>query len=251
MDKYDCPVCGFMNFKPKKPGEEKSPVPTPNPEFRPRHTYPPKPSAMVAGGIGSYMLAISSILLGILPLLNWVDEGNPLSFSSYWMFLLFVIAAIMFVISCSILLAGFYGFFKYYKSSLALATIVFIILGATMMLLFTILSLNIETSSSYRYSYTYYEMSMTIWGGHIFAGIMAIFMGVSFLIIGKRIGFRGASYAAGTIFIVAGCMLIGLLGFIGVAWFMLAAAGFIAGTLFLIAKPMDPEILTQPKAIYY
>ncbi|MDO9537331.1 MAG: hypothetical protein Q7J68_03325, partial [Thermoplasmata archaeon] len=79
IETYDCPVCGFKNYRPEKPGEivpKKIPVPNLSEPVMPvhdiaySHNCPKKSAHMLAGGIGAFIMAIAAIILGILRLGN-------------------------------------------------------------------------------------------------------------------------------------------------------------------------------------
>ena len=189
-------------------------------------------------------MAIASVLLGLFYLL-WVFSGSyRLYDDEMYLYYMIFISAILFVVGSILIGIGFVGFSKLYNSIYGYVPMIFGIVSSVLFLLFMFLSLEYRYSSGYYpyydgYSYHYLNV-LWLYIGHILIGVFAILTGVGLLVVRKKTGYRGPCIASGTIFIVAGSMLIGFLGFIGAAWFLLASAGFVAMVVFMKAKLVPP-----------
>ena len=195
---------------------------------------PARRGMFTAGAVGSLLVAIMAILIGIFTLilvLEYDDLDNDIM-------ALLAITTIIFLIGSIIMSIGFLGFSRSYGSHMGVVALIFGIIAPILLFFFTVISYEYSYYSGYYYynSYSYYYLNIfALWLGHIMIGVMLILMGVSSLLVGKHTGRRGTSIAAGTLLIVSGGMCIGLLGFIGVAWFLLSAAAFVQAALFLRA----------------
>ncbi|MCK5037903.1 MAG: hypothetical protein KAS16_02280 [Thermoplasmata archaeon] len=245
IDRYDCPMCGYLNYKAKKPTEKQDEVqatcadhPDPGQEYpecfleRPR----PKSHYFITGAVGIFILGIASMLLGIIPLFNLINDGEIFRFESSWLFLLYMIATFIFVLGCIISVVGFFGFFRHFRSWTGLAVFIYGMIAPILLLLFSLISIN-ESHSSYYYSgyYRYYSIGMELYAGHLAVGALVIMMGISFIMVRKRLD-ANVSLVAGILFIISGSMLISFLGMIGVGWIMLAVACFVGGSVFIISN---------------
>ena len=100
IETFDCPICGYKNYEAKKPVEAKKHAcepAKPEKEIKTNNAHPghsnnvhsghsnhvhpghgkcaKNSSHMLAGGIGSFLIAISAIILGILPIYGMMQEG--------------------------------------------------------------------------------------------------------------------------------------------------------------------------------
>ena len=108
---------------------------------------------MLAGGIGSFLIAISAIILGILPIYGMMQEGW-MEFESFGIYLMFIIASIIFMAGAFILIGGLYGMFKHYGSYQGLVALMFSIVSPLVLLVFTIIAISEESYSSYYNHYS-------------------------------------------------------------------------------------------------
>ena len=124
IETFDCPICGYKNYEAKRPVEAKRPEEIKENHAHPENTNNVHPghakcarnsSHMLAGGIGSFMIAISAIILGILPLYTMMQDGW-MRFESFGIYLLFIMSTILFMAGAFILIGGLYGMFKHYIS---------------------------------------------------------------------------------------------------------------------------------------
>ncbi len=263
-----CPVCGWTNVLPQKlcaptqanvsPSSQKTsencassiqeipkcapnPLPVRAPEsIRPGQQgeapcdAPRRSGLLVAGGVGAVLLSVSSLLLGLSPILNAMDSGDPLEFDSFFLYALLLFSNLMFLVGSLIMAAGFYGFFKYYGSISSIVAQVFVVIAPIVLLLFTLIALADSSGYSY-YGYSEYSLSMAVWFGHILTGVMALFMGIALILVRRRTGAKEMSTAAGVLCIVSGSMLIGLMGIIGVGWIFFSVALLVCAVLFFLA----------------
>jgi hypothetical protein len=247
IETYDCPVCGFKNYRPEKPGESAGlPKPVTAPSSLnsakptneiPHHENCPKRSAhMLAGGIGACIMAIAAIILGILPMYNAM-HGGWMSFESEGIYLMFIFATVLFIVGASILMGGLYGLFKHYGGYQGLVALIFSLVSPVILLIFTILAIGKESYySSWHYTSQHYSIGPEIWLGHIFVGIMFILIGMSWRSIYFRIGHEQPNLPVGGLFIFAGFLFIVLFGLTGIPWIMISVTSFAACTLFLLGR---------------
>ena len=232
IESFDCPMCGYENLRSKKPEKV---VNKPRPvEKQHSHKNCPKNSAhMLFGGIGSFMIAISGIVLGILPI-YLAMQNDWMRFESFGIYLLFIFATILFMAGSGVLIGGLYGLFKHYGSYRGLVALIFTLISPIILLIFTILS--IENNSYYSSSYHYYSIGPELWIGHMFVGIMFILIGMSWRNIYYKIGLDQPNVSVGSMFVLAGFMFMIFMGFIGLPWIVISIAGFSAGVLFLLGR---------------
>lgn len=247
IETFDCPICGYRNYEAKKPvsGEAKPAHEAPKPQkeiktnnAHPRHTHCARNSShMLAGGIGSFMIAVSAIILGILPIYGMMQDGW-MRFESFGIYLLFIISTIIFMAGAFILIGGLYGMFKHYGSYQGLVALIFSIVSPLILMVFTLIAISRESYSSYynSYSYQYYEIGPELWLGHLFVGIMFILIGISWRNIYFRVGLDQPNVPVGSMFIVAGVLFMVMFGFTGLPWIIISVAGFSASVLFMLAR---------------
>jgi hypothetical protein len=245
IETYDCPVCGFKNYRPEKPGESAGlpkPVPAsnssanPSCEIAPHENCPKKSNYMLAGGIAAFIMAVAAIILGILPIYNGM-HGGWMRFQSEGIYFLFIFASVLFIVGASTLIGGLYGLFKHYGGYQGLVALIFSLVSPVILLIFTILSIEKETYSySWHYTSEHYSIAPEIWIGHIFVGIMFILIGMSWRSINFRIGFEQPNLTVGGLFIFAGFLFIVFFGLTGIPWIMISVASFAACTLFLLGR---------------
>lgn len=241
IETYDCPVCGFKNYRPEKPGESAG---SPNPvnEIAHHETCPKRSAYMLAGGVGAFIMAVAAIILGILPMYN-VMHGGWMSFESEGIYFLFIIASGLFIVGSGILIGGLYGLFKHYGGYQGLVALIFSLVSPMILLIFTILAIEKEI---YHYSWHYtneqYSIGPEIWISHIFVGIMFILIGMSWRSINFRIGLEQPNLPVGSLFILAGFLFIVLFGLTGIPWIMISVAGFSACVLFMLGRAGTEKI---------
>ncbi len=196
----------------------------------------------ITGAAGSVLMGVMAIVLGLIPLINWWDRDGQLDFNGDAVGLYYIGALVLFV--GSILTGiGLAGFYRNYRNASGIVGVVFATIFSTLFFIFTLFSFDY-------YRYNVYDVGIEIWFAQIFAGIMLIGMGTAFLLAGKHTGRRGTGIAAGTLFIVAGSMLIPMLGFLGIAWFILTAGAFVATYFFAKAPAYSkytPVTQAQPQ----
>ena len=278
IETFDCPICGYKNYEAKKPVEAKLPEQTKTNNVHPGHTNNAHPghsnnvhsehsknarsehsncarnsSHMLAGGIGSFMIALSAIILGILPIYGMMQEGW-MRFESFGIYLLFIIATITFMAGAFILIGGLYGMFKHYGSYQGLVALIFSIVSPLILLVFTLIAIGEEThsySSYYNsYSYSNYVIGTELWIGHLFIGIMFILIGISWRNIYFRVGLDQPNVPVGSMFILAGVLFMVMFGFTGIPWIIISVAGFSASVLFMLARSGTENIpYGRPKYI--
>ncbi len=247
IETFDCPICGYRNYEAKKPvcGAEKPVNEAVKPDnevktnnVHPRHTNCAKNSShMLAGGIGSFMIAISAIILGILPIYNMMQENGWMRFESFGIYLLFIISTIIFMAGAFILIGGLYGMFKHYGSYQGLVALIFSIVSPLILLVFTLIAIGKENYSSYySHSHSYYVIGPELWIGHLFVGIMFILIGISWRNIYFRVGLDQPNVPVGSIFVLAGILFMVMFGFTGLPWIIISVAGFSASVLFMLAR---------------
>ena len=260
IETFDCPICGYKNYEAKKPVEEKKPekeVKTKN--IHPGHADNVHPghgkcarnsSHMLAGGIGSFMIAVSAIILGILPIYIMIQDDWTY-FYSFGIYLLFIIATITFMAGSFILIGGLYGLFKHYGSYQGLVALIFSIISPIILLVFTIIAIRYDYYSINHYS-DYYQIGTELWIGHLFIGIMFILIGISWRNIYFRIGLDQPNVPVGSLFILAGVLFMVMFGFTGIPWLIISVAGFSACVLFMLARSGTENIpYGRPRYVPY
>ncbi len=262
IETFDCPICGYKNYEAKKPVEPKRP----EKEIKTNHAHPGNAdnvhsghsncarnsSHMLAGGVGSFLIALSAIILGILPIYIMMQDGWWMRFESFGIYLLFIIATILFMAGAFILIGGLYGMFKHYGSYQGLVALIFSIVSPLILLVFTIIAITEESRSSYynSYAYSYYLIGTELWIGHLFIGIMFILIGISWRNIYFRVGLDQPNIPVGSMFILAGVLFMVMFGFIGIPWIIISVAGFSASVLFMLARSGTENIpYGRPKYI--
>ncbi len=259
IESFDCPMCGHENLKSRKPnkGAELPKAAPSNGSQKPanagtkRHRCNPKKSVhMLFGGIGSFMIAISAITLGILPIYLTMQH-DWMRFDSFGIYLLFIFATIMFMAGSGFLVGGLYGLFKHYGSYRGLVAMIFSIVSPVILLIFTIIAIENYSHTSYYSSYSYYEIGAELWIGHLFVGIMFILIGMSWRNIYYKIGFDQPNVPVGSIFVLAGFLFIIFMGFTGLPWILISIAGFSAGVLFFLGRSGTEHIIDgRPRPRY-
>ncbi len=245
IETVKCPVCGYLTREPEKPGEERDSQPAQGHALGKVESH--KHPQLTYGGVGFLMFSISAMILGVLPVVNWANNGSPLMMDSIYVYVIMLVATITIAIATYPVVSGFYGIFKHYKSYFSIVAMVFAIIGPVILLTFSLLAIDINTHDSWYYgSYTSYELSFVLWFGHMFMGLGAIIMGIALILARCRLGFKGTAIGTGTMMIISGGMLIGFLGFIGIGWFMFSISCILAAILLFIAKPFDPKTLHGP-----
>ena len=250
IESCDCPMCGYKNFRAKKPGEDSKEGPeSPKPIFA---TVPPKPTMpverqpvhkncpkrsvhMLFGGLGSFMIAVSGIILGILPIYLMM-QNDWMRFESFGIYLLFIFATILFMAGSGVLIGGLYGLFKHYGSYRGLVAMIFTLISPIILLIFTVIAVENSTYPSYYSSYDYYTIGPELWIGHMFVGIMFILIGMSWRNIYYKIGLDQPNIPVGSMFVAAGLLFMVFMGFTGLPWIMISIAGFSAGVLFFLGR---------------
>lgn len=227
---YDAPQPSY-----KQPYQQPYQHPHPHYPAHAGHHYHSR-GWFIGGTIGSFITAISAILLGVLFLMYVISYGE---FEGAWL-PFFVIALLLFTVGALMKAMGCYGFYRVYGSHFGILAMVFGIIGTVLFLALALVSINHYESSYNYYSYSYYWLGVEVWIGMIFAGIMFILSGIAFIMVKDYTGVKGATISTGIIQIVAGGMLIGLLGYVGAAWFLLACAEFISGIVFAKANQHSP-----------
>ena len=238
IETFDCPICGYKNYEAKRPVEPKKPEETKTNNVHSEHSNSARNSShMLAGGIGSFMIAISAIILGILPIYSMI-QGGWMRFESFGIYLLFIISTITFMAGAFILIGGLFGLFKHYGSYQGLVALIFSIISPLILLVFTIIAITEQSYSSYynSYSYQYYEIGPELWIGHLFVGIMFILIGISWRSIYLRIGLDQPNVPVGSMFVIAGVLFMVMFGFTGIPWIIISVAGFSASVLFMLAR---------------
>lgn len=222
-----CPICGYGNPGENSAGKQ---VDGKKPGNCARNS-----SHMLAGAVGSFLMAISAVMLGILPLYIMTQE-SWITFESFGIYLLFIISTMLLMAGSFILVGGLYGLFKHYGSYQALVASIFSIISPVLLMTFTIMGIQGESHSSYHYVYHSYNIGPELWIGHLFMGIMFILIGVSWRDIYFRIGLDQPNVPVGNMYIAAGFLFMVMIGFIGLPWIIISVAGFSAGTLFMLAR---------------
>ena len=190
---------------------------------------------MLFGGIGSFLIAISGIILGILPM-YLAMQNDWMRFESFGIYLLFIFATILFMTGSGVLVGGLYGLFKHYGSYRGLVALIFTLVSPIILLIFTIIAIENYSSSSYYHSYDYYGIGTELWIGHLFVGIMFILIGLSWRNIYYKIGLDQPNVPVGSMFILAGFLFMVFAGFTGLPWIIISIAGFSSGVLFFLAR---------------
>ena len=243
IETFDCPICGYKNYEAKRPVEAKKPEETKTNNVHPRHTNNVHPghsncarnsSHMLAGGVGSFMIAVSAIILGILPIYNMMQDGW-MWFESFGIYLLFIISTIIFMAGSFILIGGLYGMFKHYGSYQGLVALIFSIISPIILLVFTLIAIRYDYYSINHYS-DYYQIGQELWIGHLFVGIMFILIGISWRNIYFRVGLDQPNVPVGSMFVLAGVLFMTMFGFFGLPWIIISVAAFSACVLFMLAR---------------
>jgi len=257
LDSYDCPICGCRNFKPQKPGEKRKPAPKPDKVSTAELPLPPtagslhaaeaayskRPMPLMAGFTGSFLLGISAIILGLVPMYNAI-EGDVWSFESSLLYFLYIAGTFIFLIGSAVLAVGFYGLYKEYGSNLSLTVMIFNLVSPLILLIFTVAAIHHEAYVGYNYSHAFYEIGISLWLGHLYVGIMFITMGLALRNLEFKLGVNGANIPVGSTFVVAGTMFILFMGIPGFAWIVVSVAAIVMATHFIIAKPYVARIPT-------
>ena len=185
---------------------------------QPQQPTPKSRGLLNTGAGGSIMVGISAIFIGIFTFLAVIsgELGGVTFFIS-------AISILIFWIGCGGMSDGYYGFFKLYKSYFGIVAMIFGILSPIFFIICSVMAVNYDDNIN----------EITLWIGHIFIGVMCILMGNSTLLTIKHTGKRVVCIAAGTLLIISGGMFIGLLGLVGVAWFLLAVGAFVQAAVFL------------------
>jgi hypothetical protein len=193
----------------------------------------PSRSYFIIGGIGTIIMSIGALVLGIYFFINFgyygYRDGD---------FILLFIGSGLLLFGLILTGIGFFGFYKNYSSFMGLISFVFSIIGSVIYVAFTIFSINRGYGSYIGPEYI---------GAAVIIGICLILMGITFLLVKDFTMVKNLSSATGIYtLIVAGlfCSVFLVLVF-GIAWFLLIVACPLMAMVFFLAR-LPPRYAGHP-----
>ena len=187
------------------------------------------------GAAGQFFLTASAITMGILFL---VDFRTGLGASAPQL----VAGALLFA-ALTLQLAGFYGLWRNYGSSMGVVSVGFGLAAGILFLLGVLFAFLLREERCYGYYIEpscYYSVpiwvSILLFLGLIFLGVLFILEGVSYLVSRHHLGNVGGAVGAGVVSIIGGAFLCSVVLAVYAGMFVVAAATIIGGIVFAQAK---------------